>query len=118
MLFSAVNIKRNMFTISKFLSSKKLTMTFIKEFNHRNFDGVSEPQSSENISIFGKLSVRQNVFSAKSPFVKMSVRQNVRSTKCPSAKCPFCKMSFGKMSGYRLFTPGERKALAKSKVHQ
>ena len=29
-----------------------------------------------NISIFGKLSIRQNVFSAKSPIVKMSVRQN------------------------------------------
>ena len=35
-----------------------------------------------NISIFGKL----------------SVRQNVRSAKRPSAKCPFGKMSFGKMS--------------------
>jgi hypothetical protein len=59
-----------------------------------------------NISIFGKLRVRQNVFSAKSPFVKiplckMSVRrnvrrQNVRSAKYLSAKCT----SFGKMSGY------------------
>jgi hypothetical protein len=45
-----------------------------------------------SISIFGKLSVRQNVFSAKSPFGKMSVgkmsvRRNVRSVKCLSAKC-------------------------------
>ena len=37
-----------------------------------------------NISIqFREFSVRQNVFSAKSPF-----GQSVRSTKCPSAKCP------------------------------
>ena len=58
-----------------------------------------------NISIFGKLSFRQTVRSAKCPFGKMSVRQNVRSAKRPSAKCPFGKMSFGKvsfgkMSGY------------------
>ena len=72
-----------------------------------------------NISIFGKLSFRQtvcsakcpfgktsvrqnvrrqNVRSAKRPFGKMSVQQNVRSAKRPSAKCPFGKMSFGKMS--------------------
>ena len=51
-----------------------------------------------NISIFGKLSFRQTVRSAKCPFGKMSVRQNVRSAKRPSAKCPFGKMSFGKMS--------------------
>ena len=36
---------------------------------------------------------RQNVFSAKSPFVKLSIRQTVRST-----KCPFDKVSVGKMS--------------------
>jgi hypothetical protein len=66
------------------------------DFNHRNFDRVSETfkvQNSEDISIFGKLSVRQTVRSAKCPFGKMSVRQNVRSAKRPSAKCPFGKMS-------------------------
>ena len=36
---------------------------------------------------------RQNVFSAKSPFVKLSIRQTVRST-----KCSFDKVSVGKMS--------------------
>ena len=36
---------------------------------------------------------RQNVFSAKSPFVKLSVRQTVRST-----NCPFDKLSVDKMS--------------------
>ena len=51
-----------------------------------------------NISIFGKLSFRQTVRSAKCPFGKISVRQNVRSAKRPSAKRPFGKMSFGKMS--------------------
>ena len=46
-----------------------------------------------NISIFGKLSFRQTVRSAKCPFGKMSVRQNVRT-----AKRPFGKTSVGKMS--------------------
>jgi hypothetical protein len=45
------------------------------------------------ISIFGKLSFRQTVRSAKCPFGKMSVRQSVRS-----AKRPFGKTSVGKMS--------------------
>ena len=54
--------------------------------------------NSKNFSVFGKLSFRQNVFSAKSLLIILSVRQNVRSTKCPSAKCPFGKMSFGKVS--------------------
>jgi hypothetical protein len=39
-----------------------------------------------------------SLFSASCPFGKLSVQQNVRSAKRPSAKCPFGKMSFGKMS--------------------
>jgi hypothetical protein len=39
-----------------------------------------------DISIFGKLSVRQNVFSAKSPLGKMSVQRNVRRQNVRSAK--------------------------------
>jgi hypothetical protein len=58
------------------------------DFNHRNFDRVSEPLKfrrylyfrqvvrSSNCP-FGKMSVRQNVCLAKRPFCKMSVRQNV-----------------------------------------
>ena len=52
-----------------------------------------------------------SLFSASCPFGKLSVRQNVRSAKRPSAKrpsakCPFGivsfgKAPFGKMSGYR-----------------
>jgi hypothetical protein len=54
-----------------------------------------------NIFIFGKLSIRQTVRSAKCPFGKMSVRQNVRSAKWPSAKCPFGKMSSVRQSVFR-----------------
>ena len=59
------------------------------DFNHRNLYRVSQTLSSEDICIFGKLSVRQTV----RPFGKMSVRQNVLS-----AKRPFGKTSVGKMS--------------------
>ena len=64
--------------------------------NPKHFDEIS--YSLKHSTIFGKLSFRRNVFSAKSPFVKLSVRQIVRSTKCPSANRPFGKMSFGKLS--------------------
>jgi hypothetical protein len=42
---------------------------------------------------FGKLSVRQNVCSAKRLFGETSVRQNDHWQNVRSAKCPFCKMS-------------------------
>jgi hypothetical protein len=45
----------------------------------------------------GKLSVRQNVRSAKRPFGKTSVG------KMSVGKMSFGKMSFGKMSGYHLW---------------
>ena len=63
------------------------------DFNHRNFDRVSE-----TIKFRRYLYFRQTVRSVKCPFGKMSVRQNVRSAKRPSAKCPFGKTSVGKMS--------------------
>jgi hypothetical protein len=122
------NIKRN-YTQTKFLSSKST----INDFNHRNFDRVSEPLKfrrylyfRQNVRSsncpFGKMSVRQNVrsakrpsakclsakcHSAKCPFVKLSVRQNVRSAKrtfgkTSVGKMSFDKMSFGKMSGHRM----------------
>jgi hypothetical protein len=107
------NIKRN-YTLSKFLSSKST----INDFNHRNFDRVSEPL----LKFRRYLYFWQNVRSSNCPFGKMSVRQNVRrqsvrSAKClsakrPSAKCPFGKMSFGKMSGHRyLCLPSQRMIL-------
>ena len=57
-----------------------------------------------NISIFGKLSFRQTVRSAKCPFGKTSVRQNVRrqnvrSAKCLSAKCLSAKCLSAKCPG-------------------
>ena len=53
------------------------------DFNHRNFDRVSEPIKFRRLSLF----------SANCPFGKLSVRQNVRS-----AKRLFGKTSVGKMS--------------------
>ena len=41
-----------------------------------------------------------SLFSASSPFGKLSVRQNVRSAKRPSGKMSFGKVSFGQMSWY------------------
>ena len=57
------------------------------DFNHRNFDRVSEHLKFRRYLYF-----RQIVRSAKCPFGKTSVRQNVRrqnvrSAKCLSAKC-------------------------------
>jgi hypothetical protein len=60
MLFSAVNIKRNMFTIK--VSVIKVNNDFYRRFYHR--------------------------FSAKSPFVKMSVRQNVFRQSVFRQLCP------------------------------
>ena len=71
------NIKRNYTSLSKFLSSKST----INDFNHRNFDRVSEPLKFRRYLYF-----RQVVRSSNCPFGKMSVRQNVRSAKCLSAK--------------------------------
>jgi hypothetical protein len=87
------NIKRNYTSLSKFLSSKST----INDFNHRNFDRVSEPLKFRRYLYF-----RQNVRSSNCPFGKMSIRQtcpfgktsvkpnvrrqNVRSAKCLSAK--------------------------------
>jgi hypothetical protein len=62
------------------------------DFNHRNFNRVSETFKVQDISIFGKLSVRQTVRSAKCPFGKTSVRQNVRRQNVRSAKCPATKL--------------------------
>jgi hypothetical protein len=39
-----------------------------------------------------------SLFSASCPFGKLSVRQDVRSAKCPFGKMSFGKMSFGKVS--------------------
>jgi hypothetical protein len=68
-------------------------MTFIKGFNRRNFDSVSEPLKFRKYLYF-----RQNVRSSKCPFDKMSVRQNVRQQNVRqqnvrSTKCPFVKKS-------------------------
>jgi hypothetical protein len=64
-------------------------MIFIKDFNHRNFDSVSEPLKFRKYLYFrqivrsatcpfGEKSIRQNVRLAKCQYGKMSVRQNVR----------------------------------------
>jgi hypothetical protein len=91
------NIKRNYTSLSKFLSSKS-TCTY-NDFNHRNFDRISEPLKFRRYLYFrqvvrsancpfGKISVRQNVRSAKRPFGKTSVgKMSIRSAKCLSAKC-------------------------------
>ena len=52
-----------------------VTMTFIKDFNRRNFDSVSEPLKFRKYLYF-----RQIVRSAECLFGEKSVRQNVRST--------------------------------------
>jgi hypothetical protein len=80
------NIKWNYTSLSKFLSSKST----INDFNHRNFDRISELLKFRRYLYF-----RQNVRSSHCPFGKMSIRQNVRS-----AKRPFGKTSVGKMFYY------------------
>ena len=97
-------ISRNFGKLDKNLKEYKTKLYFTmkvsvikidNDFNHRNFDRVSEPTKFRRYFYFvrsancpfGKMSVQQNVRSAKRPFGKTSVRQNVRSAKCLSAKC-------------------------------
>jgi hypothetical protein len=64
------------------------TMTFVKDFNHRNFDSVSGRLKFRKYLYF-----RQIIRSAKWLSGEKSVLQNIRS-----AKCAFDEMSVGKMS--------------------
>ena len=117
-------ISRNFGKLVKNLKEYKTKLYFTyQSFCHqnrqRNFDRVSEPIKFKRYrdifwTLFAKnRDFRQTVRTVKCPFGKMSVRQNVRSAKRPSAKCPFSKMSFGKMffgkvsfsklSGHRFF---------------
>ena len=61
------------------------------DFNHRNQNLVSEPLKFRRYLYF-----RQVVRSSNCPFGKMSVRQNVRSAKCLSVKCLSAKCLWAK----------------------
>jgi hypothetical protein len=74
-----------------------LTTMHIMVILHNGWEKLRNEAQSETFDEIASL------FSASCPFGKLSVRQNVRSAKrpfgkTPVAKCPFGKMSFGKMS--------------------
>jgi sarcosine oxidase delta subunit len=75
-------------------------MTFIKDFNHRNFDSAT----TSSLKFRKYLYIR----SAKCLFGEKSVRQNVRSAKCLSAKClsakcPATAFSEGKFRQWSMY---------------
>ena len=71
--------------IIKVLSSKS-TMTFIKDFNHINFDSVRICEPFRKYLYFDKLSLRQRA-TIKSVCRNVRSSNDVCSTNCPSAKC-------------------------------
>ena len=58
-----------------------------------------------------------SLFSASCPFGKLSVRQNVRSAKRPSAIHPSAKRSFGKISFGKVSFAGTAILLYLEKIH-